>query len=346
MKDEFGLAWTTDMDLKELSDGELVAFVVGLQRRGRLLDIAINPLSTSVLPDSADKTDEVTLQHDIKEMCKEKPGKKNDQPTTECESEVTTLLVHNLPIGFDQDSALQWLDSQGYRDLYDFVYIFGPKKENTGSKAFINFCSPQQASRFRKQFHCVSVEFSSDKIRISAANNQGFAANYENLRPTKQDGRQPYLAKAALDTYKKTIEKKSDEKQPEEDSDWTATTLMIRNLPKRITDQSMAMKLLNKHGHAGSYDFFLFLPGKQSLKQLASGDKGLGYVFVNFLTPGKAKDCLDALHGKFLKEGDVSLSVVASRIQGFKGLQEQYSKMAEEGRVVPWVASGAAKVYQ
>eukprot|EP00930_Biecheleria_cincta_P079432 TRINITY_DN6726_c0_g1_i2.p1 TRINITY_DN6726_c0_g1~~TRINITY_DN6726_c0_g1_i2.p1 ORF type:complete len:593 (-),score=115.97 TRINITY_DN6726_c0_g1_i2:252-2030(-) len=351
-----------DQCFHELSIEEMVAVCVLCQKRqGRLSDVNLSDWAFGV--DTPEKVPpQLELQDEEKDKCNEKSTIQRGQAVPESEYEVTTLLVQNLPMEFDQTRALEWLDGLGYRDLYDFMYYFGPKGsaeqpgqepeqasqiQGHGSRAFVNFCSPEQASRFRKQLEHTPADPSSPvRLRITPAKIQGFAANFENARQNaKKDGRQPYMAKAALDAYSKTHPMDPVEKQLE-NSGWTKTTLMIRNLPIHIKDQSAAMKLLNQHGHAGAYDFFLFMPGKQSSRRRSAGDKGLGYIFVNFLEPSKAEDCLRTLHGKNVQKGEQPLSVVAAKIQGFDELQKHFAELAQEGRHVPWVKTGGDKAYQ
>eukprot|EP00930_Biecheleria_cincta_P082805 TRINITY_DN72456_c0_g1_i1.p1 TRINITY_DN72456_c0_g1~~TRINITY_DN72456_c0_g1_i1.p1 ORF type:complete len:630 (-),score=142.42 TRINITY_DN72456_c0_g1_i1:225-2069(-) len=341
--------------LDELDSKDLLDLALLMQKKGYLADFVIDDMAFSRPSDTADTTDKMPQhpqsQHEQEQPCDDDSATNQDQALTECESGVTTLFVQNLPISFDQAATLEWLDGHGYRDLYDFVYCFGPKRDsrNSGSRALINFCDPEQASRFRTRFQNTSAEkISLVRIKISTAISQGFSENLKHVQAhAKKHGHQPYLAKAAAQAYWQSKAAPADEEQ-QGDVDWTATTVVIRNLPRRIHDQSGAMKLLNKHGHAGAYNFFLFLPAKQfhGSRQAASGDIGLAYAFVNFLTPGNAKDCLRTLHGKFLQGGEQALSVVASRIQGLEALQGRFAELARDGRHVPWVASGTAKPYQ
>jgi len=67
------------------------------------------------------------------------------------------------------------------------------------------------------------------------------------------------------------------------------TTLMLRNLPNDYT-RSMLLELLDTQGFAGCYNF-IYLPTDMKRKA------GLGYAFVNMLTPGEAERAFEVLHG-------------------------------------------------
>lgn len=67
------------------------------------------------------------------------------------------------------------------------------------------------------------------------------------------------------------------------------TTVMLRNLPNNYT-RAMLLTLVEAEGFAGKYDF-VYLPidfGSQA---------GLGYTFINFVTPGDALRCFAVFEG-------------------------------------------------
>jgi len=73
-----------------------------------------------------------------------------------------------------------------------------------------------------------------------------------------------------------------------EDED-SRTTVMLRNLPNSYT-RGMLLELLNEEGFAGRYDF-VYLPVDFSTSI------GLGYAFVNLLTPSDAVDLMAHFDG-------------------------------------------------
>ncbi|CAE7948495.1 unnamed protein product [Symbiodinium sp. KB8] len=61
---------------------------------------------------------------------------------------------------------------------------------------------------------------------------------------------------------------------------WSATTLVIRNLPDGLASQGEVVSWLDEVGHGRGYDFLLYVPKKTNpvVSQVASG----AYVFVNY----------------------------------------------------------------
>jgi len=70
----------------------------------------------------------------------------------------------------------------------------------------------------------------------------------------------------------------------------SATTMMIRNIPQRITQMQLA-KEVDATGFRDTYDF-LYLPSNIAAKQ------GKGYAFVNFATPEAAQAFKTAWHAR------------------------------------------------
>lgn len=67
------------------------------------------------------------------------------------------------------------------------------------------------------------------------------------------------------------------------------TTVMIRNMPNNYT-REMALELVDDMGFEGCYDF-AYLP--VDFKSQA----GLGYAFINFVTPAEALRCFECFEG-------------------------------------------------
>lgn len=63
-------------------------------------------------------------------------------------------------------------------------------------------------------------------------------------------------------------------------TEWSATTLVIRNLPDGLASQGEVVSWLDEVGHGRGYDFLLYVPKKTNpvVSQVASG----AYVFVNY----------------------------------------------------------------
>lgn len=92
------------------------------------------------------------------------------------------------------------------------------------------------------------------------------------------------------------------------------TTLMIRNIPNRYTQNELILEL-EALGFASTFDF-LYVPL----------DKGtmsnVGYAFVNFVDPSWATKCMEAFHGyHFKRHRKVSGKIAAVSIAHIQGLE-------------------------
>jgi len=87
-------------------------------------------------------------------------------------------------------------------------------------------------------------------------------------------------------------------------------TMMIRNLPRRITQIDLKREI-DSDGFKGAYDF-LYMPSVIAAKQ------GKGYAFVNFAKPQDAVRFAEAWHGsRRLKMGrKANLDISAASVQG------------------------------
>eukprot|EP00930_Biecheleria_cincta_P090097 TRINITY_DN7943_c0_g1_i1.p1 TRINITY_DN7943_c0_g1~~TRINITY_DN7943_c0_g1_i1.p1 ORF type:complete len:730 (+),score=149.42 TRINITY_DN7943_c0_g1_i1:32-2191(+) len=286
-------------------------------------------------------------------------------------SNITSLLIQNLPNSFSQQATRAWVDSHGYRDLYDMLMWFPAKQSSTQmeSRAFINFRDAYQAKRFRREFHntwiIVPLNQGNSKVSITTAKQQGFTANFirfwhlsqKSYKEAKESSQTvcPFFARDMVATVsadeKKQAEAMGASPQPapqktkpvvskpvvtKGNAEWVSTTLAIRNLPEEINTQNKAMKWLVRHGHK-NFDFLLFVPRKQNCKvRNAATPGGLAYMFVNFCSANKAHVCAQALHNSHVGEGAPNLSVVAAKLQGFQACEEHFKELAKSGRLVPW----------
>jgi hypothetical protein len=75
---------------------------------------------------------------------------------------------------------------------------------------------------------------------------------------------------------------------PDSGEEWR-TTVMLRNMPNNYT-REMLLELIDSMGFAGTYDF-AYLPID------FSSQAGLGYAFINFVSPEKALLCFDVFEG-------------------------------------------------
>lgn len=89
------------------------------------------------------------------------------------------------------------------------------------------------------------------------------------------------------------------------------TTVMIRNLPRRLAQKTL-LEELNNTGFAGLFDF-CYIPC------CFDSGAGKGYAFVNFTTTEAAERLITAWHKTHrfgLKESDVPLNIAPATVQG------------------------------
>lgn len=93
----------------------------------------------------------------------------------------TTLMIRNLPHNLIQNDVVRELDSSGFQNLYDFLYMPSVFSSGRGKGyAFVNFVCPEAACMFMNLWH-KSHRFSMPKnkktLDISVACIQGRDAN-------------------------------------------------------------------------------------------------------------------------------------------------------------------------
>mmetsp|Transcript_57975 Transcript_57975/g.135693 ORF Transcript_57975/g.135693 Transcript_57975/m.135693 type:complete len:549 (+) Transcript_57975:21-1667(+) len=264
---------------------------------------------------------------------------------------VTSFIIQNLPLDFNQQQVMDFIDGFGYRDLYDVLLWFPAKKSSRRqtSSAFINFRSPELAVIFRTQFHNSKITDGDTKLNICPAIVQGFTENFVKFwHLTQKDPHSgsiccPYFAsdqieKVAEDIWSRARAMLDTSGQTRGvATEWSATTLVIRNLPDVLASQEEVVCWLDEVGHGRGYDFLLYVPKKTNpvVSQVASG----AYVFVNYRSPHLAQDCFHALQHKAVDNGTtkVVLNVVISKLQGKQALSERFKDLAKSGRLVPLV---------
>lgn len=60
----------------------------------------------------------------------------------------TTIVLGTFPHNYDARAVSQWLDSYGYRDLYDVVHVPMLNREKNRGYAFVNFLESEVAAAF------------------------------------------------------------------------------------------------------------------------------------------------------------------------------------------------------
>jgi len=96
-------------------------------------------------------------------------------------TDVTTVMLQNLPSALTRDLLLMLLDNTGFLHSYDFIYLpIEPDRRTNKGFAFINFTNPDLALRFRSLFEGHQFdEHKLDKpLAVAPAALQGFDANY------------------------------------------------------------------------------------------------------------------------------------------------------------------------
>ena len=106
-------------------------------------------------------------------------------------TERTTVMLRNIPNKYTQRMLLDQLSELGYEGQYDFFYlpIDFRNRCNVGY-AFINFTSPDVATKFKNHLHGYRLTgFNSQKIcEVSYARVQGLKANIQHYRNSPVNG--------------------------------------------------------------------------------------------------------------------------------------------------------------
>lgn len=103
-------------------------------------------------------------------------------------SEVTTLMIRNIPSKLTQDDLVGALESLGFGNRFDLLYVAWsgvPWKPANGNKgyAFVNFPNPLDAAHFSAVFN--GVEFqrpnSTKTVEIGVAQHQGLRKSLRSM---------------------------------------------------------------------------------------------------------------------------------------------------------------------
>jgi hypothetical protein len=91
---------------------------------------------------------------------------------------VSTLMLRNIPVSLSNARLEQEIQDSGFDGAYDFIHC--PRDINKGSGAgyaFVNFISPDLASKFALAWHATNRFGEPTAINVSAAQQQGLEAN-------------------------------------------------------------------------------------------------------------------------------------------------------------------------
>lgn len=105
------------------------------------------------------------------------------------------------------------------------------------------------------------------------------------------------------------------------DGPTTVTTLMVRNLPRTLTQRQLLSEL-DRHGFADQYDF-VYVPS------LFSAGECKGYAFVNFTSAEAAAQCMRTWNRSrqcAVPEDMPPLSISAAELQGLEANVRKWSK--------------------
>mmetsp|Transcript_121714 Transcript_121714/g.190980 ORF Transcript_121714/g.190980 Transcript_121714/m.190980 type:complete len:398 (-) Transcript_121714:314-1507(-) len=110
----------------------------------------------------------------------------------------------------------------------------------------------------------------------------------------------------------------------ESEKDDPPTTLMIRNVPSRFSQQDLVMELQDL-GFAGTFDF-LYIPMDKSTSA------NVGYAFVNFVAPSWAKKCMEIFQNHCFtrnRRGPTKVATVSvAHLQGLEKNLQHYENAA------------------
>jgi hypothetical protein len=99
-------------------------------------------------------------------------------------------------------------------------------------------------------------------------------------------------------------------------TDKPVTTLMLRNIPNRYTQQELIAELEMLGFGSGTFDFF-YLPVDNGTMS------SVGYAFVNFINPDVAQKCMAVFQGhRFRKHGLTSGKIASASVAHIQGLED------------------------
>lgn len=110
------------------------------------------------------------------------------------------------------------------------------------------------------------------------------------------------------------------------------TTLMIRNIPNRYTQENLIADL-EEAGFSGTFDF-LYLPLDQGKKHRHHGlrktSSNIGYAFVNFKDHESAEKCMDTFNGHTFSQisSNKIAAVSVAHMQGLRANLAHYQNAA------------------
>mmetsp|Transcript_163567 Transcript_163567/g.298369 ORF Transcript_163567/g.298369 Transcript_163567/m.298369 type:complete len:541 (-) Transcript_163567:30-1652(-) len=148
-------------------------------RTGMTLSVAAGAMMASQLPDqvaSAKQRQELDTA-----MHAQNPEDSTEKLETDLPSDVTTMMIRNVPRYTTQKALLEEIDNSGFKDLYDFCYMPSSFSSNESKGfAFINLTSTSAAGMFVGAWHKtrrLGMKSNDASLNISPASIQGLEAN-------------------------------------------------------------------------------------------------------------------------------------------------------------------------
>lgn len=119
------------------------------------------------------------------------------------EEERTTLMVRNIPNEYTRDTFLHLLNTEGFKESYDFIYMpVDFQSDSNFGYAFVNCVSHDEAERVQTHFQCFT-EWNVNSRKVCdvawSGPHQGLAAHVERYRSS------PVMHEDVPDKYKPVV---------------------------------------------------------------------------------------------------------------------------------------------
>lgn len=245
-----------------------------------------------------------------------------------------TWMLRNLPYGITQQDLMSMLDHHGFQQLYDFLYMPQSFEARRGKGyAFVNFVSSSVAARFVHDWQggwmfCSPAEDGSiakvqeHPLVIKLALVQGLEANarkWIRMSRVRDPLLRPFI-RSQVRNRSTACSPKAFPDQPHKGEIVPdgVTTLMIRNLPTSMMQQT----LLSELDSAGFQYDFVHMP--RSFNTL----EGKGYAFVNFLKSDMAASFMSSWQGKTCYAHSANgqpLNISVASVQGLHANVQKWS---------------------
>eukprot|EP00928_Gymnodinium_smaydae_P001628 TRINITY_DN10588_c1_g4_i2.p1 TRINITY_DN10588_c1_g4~~TRINITY_DN10588_c1_g4_i2.p1 ORF type:complete len:311 (+),score=40.72 TRINITY_DN10588_c1_g4_i2:115-1047(+) len=196
---------------------------------------------------------------------------------------LTTLMLNNLPSKLTMKLMEKELGRLGFAGTYSDLHV--PTSKNGGSSGygFINFNSASDAHRAAEVLngHVFSVTSSMKRCCVTSAAFRGSETSFSCVEQDSNRG-----VEADVSNYDRTG--LSTQTQEWLGPEPTVTTLMLKNIPCKLTRESMTEEL-RLLGFEGVHDA-MHIPSR-------TNGSNKGYGFINFISAHDARRAADTLNG-------------------------------------------------